>query len=82
MSLLDNDIVVVEHVRNGNDIGRWYALFFDKLLFYSVISNYRTSWLLGLIKKTRTVAGTNLLSGWKKLANVLGFKTRLLVEDF
>jgi len=27
----------------------------DKLLFYSVISSYRTTWLRGKIKKTRTV---------------------------
>jgi len=32
--------------------------FYDKLLFYSVISNYLSLYLLGLIKKTRTVLDT------------------------
>jgi len=32
------------------------GLFYHKLLFYSVISNYHTSWLLGRIKKTHTVS--------------------------
>jgi len=36
--------------------------FYDKLLFYSVISNYRASWLLGKIKKTRTVSDRGNLS--------------------
>jgi len=30
---------------------------FDKILFYSVISSYRTKWELSIIKKTRTVSG-------------------------
>ncbi len=30
-------------------------LAYDKLLFYSVISNYLSAYKLGLIKKTRTV---------------------------
>jgi len=42
-----------------------------KLVFYSVISNYRTKWGQGLIKKTGTVAGESLLPGWEKKTDVL-----------
>jgi len=44
--------------------------YYEKLLFY-VISNYETTYSLGLIKKTHTVLATDLLMGQKKLSNVL-----------
>jgi len=55
---------------------------YDKLVFYSVISNYRTAYALGLIKKTRTVSDTLVLAGLEKLTNVLSFKSGLFGEDF
>jgi len=39
--------------------------FYNKLLFYSVISNYRTLWILGKIKKTCTVLDRGTYQGWK-----------------
>ncbi len=53
-----------------------------KLLFYSVISNYWTTCSLGLIKKTHTVLVTGLLSGWKKLLNILTVGSGLFCKDF
>jgi len=56
--------------------------YYEKLVFYSVISNYRTAYSLGLIKKTRTVSGTDVLTGWKKLSNVLAVGSDLFSKDF
>jgi len=55
---------------------------YDKLVFYNVISNYRTVYSLDLIKKTHTVSETLLLVGLEKLTNVLSFKSGLFGEDF
>ncbi len=53
-----------------------------KLVFYSVISNYRTLSKLGLIKKTGTGAGEGLLPGGEELPNVLGVGSVLFGYDF
>jgi len=57
-------------------------MIYDKLLFYSVISNYLTVFALGLIRKTRTVTETELLTGLKKLTYVLCVDSDLFGEDF
>jgi len=54
----------------------WWFIFW-KLLFYSVISTYQTLLVLGLIKKTHTVIGRNVLTGLKKVMNVLGVSALL-----
>jgi len=56
--------------------------FYLKLLFYSIISNYWTLWKLGLIKKTGTVVGEGLLTGWEKCSNVLVLSSLLFGLDF
>jgi len=53
-----------------------------KLLFYSVISNYQTLWILGLIKKTGTVAGKGLSMDWEKQSNILVVGSLLFGQDF
>jgi len=58
------------------------ALFFYKLLLYSVISSYQTKWELSIIKKTRTVSGRIGLSGGKEIPNILGVELLLLLQDF
>ncbi len=55
---------------------------YDKLLFYSVISSYLAACILGLIKKTRTVAESDVLPGWEKLTDVLCVDFGLFGEDF
>ena len=57
-------------------------MIYEKLVFYSVISNYRTAYSLGLIKKTCTVSGTDVLTGWKKMSNVLTVGLGLFCKDF
>jgi len=54
---------------------------YDKLFFYSVISNYQTAYTLGLIKKTCTILETDLLAGHEKLSNVLSFDSGLFGKD-
>jgi len=54
----------------------------DKLVFYSVITSYRTRWGLGKIKKTRTVLVRGRLSQWEKVPDVLGVESVLLVQYF
>jgi len=48
-----------------------------KTLIYSVISIYQTLLVLGLIKKMHTVIGRNVLTGLKKVMNVLGVSALL-----
>ena len=59
-----------------------YQYFLDKILFYSVISSYRTKWELSIIKKTGTVSGRVGLSGGKEIPNILGVESLLLLQDF
>jgi len=56
-------------------------LIFDKLLFYSVISSYRTKWELSIIKKTRTVSGRGGLSGGKEIPDILSIESVLLLSE-
>jgi len=56
--------------------------YYLKLVFYSVISNYRTLSKLGLIKKTGTGAVEGSLLSGEELTNVLGVGPALLGYDF
>jgi len=59
---------MIHHVNYFCNVKMWtpkWSLFYNKLLFYSVISNYCTLCLLGKIKKTGTVLDRRDLSGLK-----------------
>ena len=80
MEFCFNFFVNSNHSHNSNMVKDKYAkaLVYDKLVFYSVISNYRTLSKLGLIKKTGTGLGRGLLMGGEELMNVLGVGALLL----
>ena len=59
-----------------------HIIIYLKLVFYSVISNYRTLSKLGLIKKTGTGAVEGSLPSGEELTNVLGVGPALLGYDF